>query len=178
MADNRRTGRESSSARRAGNARQAARRPAGYENAHPAGRSSKRPPQSGKDNGQRSAPRHVASTGRRELVLTKAELRAINDERREQQWQSGVERVRGGVDKIMLALVLLLVTLGAIMVFSASYPTGLSESGDGFKYLKKHLMYAGIGAVLMIVASFVPYRLYKRWGPLAAYGVALILLAA
>ncbi|MBR4661338.1 MAG: FtsW/RodA/SpoVE family cell cycle protein, partial [Clostridia bacterium] len=69
------------------------------------------------------------------------------------------------MDKIMLALVILLVTLGAIMVFSASYPTGLAESGDGFKYLKKHLIYAGIGGVAMIAASFVPFRVYKRWGP-------------
>ena len=78
----------------------------------------------------------------------------------------------------MLALVILLVTLGAIMVFSASYPTGLSESGDGFKYLKKHLIYAGIGAVAMIAVSFVPYRLYKKWGPFAAYAVAMLMLAA
>ncbi|MBR3416625.1 MAG: cell division protein FtsW [Clostridia bacterium] len=178
MADNRRTGRESSSARRAGNARQAARRPAGYENAHPAGRSSERPPQSRKDNGQRPAPRQVASTGRRDLVLSKAELRALSNEQREKEWQTGVERVRGGMDKIMLALVILLVTLGAIMVFSASYPTGLAESGDGFKYLKKHLIYAGIGGVAMIAASFVPFRVYKRWGPPVLYGIAFVMLAA
>ena len=135
MADKKATGGDNSSARRTGNARSAARRPAGYPGGGRTG---------GPSNGQaaqrrRTEPRQVASTGRRELVRTRAELRTINDERREKEWQSGVERVRGGVDKIMLALVILLVTLGAIMVFSASYPTGLSESGDGFKYLKKHL---------------------------------------
>ena len=82
------------------------------------------------------------------------------------------------MDKIMLALVILLVTLGAIMVFSASYPTGLAESGDGFKYLKKHLIYAGIGGVAMIAASFVPFRVYKRWGPPVLYGIAFVMLAA
>ena len=82
------------------------------------------------------------------------------------------------MDKIMLALVILLVTLGAIMVFSASYPTGLAESGDGFKYLKKHLIYAGIGGVALIAASFVPFRVYKRWGPPVLYGIAFVMLAA
>ncbi|MBQ6262501.1 MAG: cell division protein FtsW [Clostridia bacterium] len=174
MADKKATGGDNSSARRTGNARSAARRPAGYPGGGRTG---------GPSNGQaaqrrRTEPRQVASTGRRELVRTRAELRTINDERREKEWQSGVERVRGGVDKIMLALVILLVTLGAIMVFSASYPTGLSESGDGFKYLKKHLIYAGIGGVAMVLASFVPFRLYKRWGPIAVYGIAFVLLAA
>ncbi len=188
MADNNRTGRESSSARRAGNARQAARRPAGYtgersdrrfDGNRTSGAPDRERRQAGKrDRKQKAEPRQVASTGRRDLVKTKAELRAISDEQKEQQWQSGVERVRGGVDKIMLALIILLVTLGAIMVFSASYPTGLAESGDGFKYLKKHLLFAGIGGVLMVVASFVPYRLYKRWGPIVLYGIAMTLLAA
>lgn len=121
--------------------------------------------------------REVEKVGRRDLVRTKAELRAIRDERRETAWQNEVERVRGGVDKIMLALILLLVTLGALMVFSASYPTGYAESGDGFKYLKKHLIYAGIGAVAMIAATLLPYRVYKKWGPIVAYGIAMVLLA-
>ena len=130
----------------------------------------------------RSAPvrtgRELEKAGRKELARRKGELRAVENEKKEQEWQKNVERVRGGVDKIMLALVLMLVTLGAVMVFSASYPTGISEAGDGFKYLKKHLMYAGIGLVLMIAASFFPYRLYKRWGPFAAYGLAIVLLLA
>lgn len=121
--------------------------------------------------------RELAARDRRELAARKAELRAISDEKKEKQWQSGVERVRGGVDKIMLALVLILVTLGALMVFSASYPAGVTEKGDGFFYVKKHLIFMAIGAVLMIAASFVPYRFYKSWGPLVIYGIAMILLA-
>ena len=201
MADDNRTGKNSPS-RGTGNAKKATRRPAGYT-ANPTGASrsaaggqaryhadrpspkrTEKPSGGARGRGQNGRQaqngqsRQLASTGRRELVRTRAELRALSDERKEREWQSGVERVRGGVDKILLALILLLVTLGAIMVFSASYPTGLSESGDGFKYLKKHLLYVGIGAVAMFAASFVPYRAYRRWGPFAAYGLALVLLAA
>ncbi len=122
--------------------------------------------------------REVARSGRGGAVATRSEIRAVVERKKEAEWQKDVERVRGGTDKIMLSLVLLLVTLGAVMVFSASYPTGLAESGDGFKYLKKHVIYAAIGAVTMFAASFVPYRLYKRWGPFVAYGIAMILLAA
>lgn len=102
------------------------------------------------------------------LVKSSAELRAIKEYKSEKEWQESVERIRGGTDKIMLSIILLLVTLGAVMVFSASYPTAINESGDGFYYLKKHLMFMGIGAVLMFGASIVPYRYYKAWGPFVA----------
>ncbi len=113
-----------------------------------------------------------------ELASRNAEIRALREQKKEAEWQQDIERVRGGVDKIMLGIVLLLVTFGSIMVFSASYPTALSEFGNGFAYLKKHLLYVAIGAVAMIVISVIPYRVYKKWGPFAAYGVAMLLLMA
>ncbi|MCI9449330.1 MAG: cell division protein FtsW [Clostridiales bacterium] len=115
----------------------------------------------------------------RELAEIKKEKRQLAEYRREAEWQSEVERVHGGVDKIMLAIIMLLLTFGAVMVYSASYPTAqLEADGDGLFYLKKHLIFMAIGAVLMFAASAVPYRLYKSWGPFAAYGVAILLLLA
>ncbi len=77
----------------------------------------------------------------------------------------------------MLAIILMLLTLGALMVYSASYPTAQLE-GDSLAYLKKHIAYMLIGGVLMVVATYIPYRVYKRWGAFVAYGVAIVLLLA
>ena len=105
-----------------------------------------------------------------EMALIKAQ--------KEKDWQDEVERVRGGVDKIMLGIIVLLLALGALMVYSASYPTGLDKFSDSFHYLKKHLIFMGIGGVLMLVATFIPYNFYKKGGVFAAYGVAVLLLLA
>ena len=127
---------------------------------------------------KKSGGREITRREGGEIADRNAEIRALREQKKEAEWQQDIERVRGGVDKIMLGIVLLLITLGSIMVFSASYPTALSESGNGFAYLKKHLIFVAIGAVAMIGISFIPYRLYKKWGPFAAYGVAMLLLAA
>lgn len=114
----------------------------------------------------------------RELAEIKREQKALVQAKKEEKWQNEVERVRGGVDKVMLSIVVLLLALGALMVYSASYPTALKETGDSFFYLKKHLLFMLGGGVLMAIASFVPYTVYKKWGAFAAYGVAIVLLLA
>ena len=65
-----------------------------------------------------------------ERALIKREEKALVEARREREWQADVERVRGGVDKIMLVIIILLLAMGALMMYSASYPTALGESGD------------------------------------------------
>ena len=113
-----------------------------------------------------------------ERALIKREEKALVEARREREWQADVERVRGGVDKIMLVIIILLLAMGALMMYSASYPTALGESGDKLSYLKRHIAFMGIGAVLMTVASVVPYTWFKKWGVFVAYGIAIVLLLA
>ncbi|MBR6808540.1 MAG: cell division protein FtsW [Clostridia bacterium] len=126
--------------------------------------------------GRRLAVGRNSEKGR--AVVPRRENRALAAVKREEEWQQEVERVRGGVDKLMLALVVLLVAFGALMVYSASYPSAMDEYGDSFYYLKKHLGFALAGGILMFVASMVPYTWYKKWGAIAAYLFALLLLIA
>ena len=114
----------------------------------------------------------------RELTEIKREQRAIVEAKKETEWQSTVERTRGGVDKIMLAIVLLLLALGAVMVYSASYPTAQNEGNGSLFYLKKHLIFMAIGGVAMVLTSFLPYKFYKSWRAFAIYGVSILLLLA
>ena len=84
-------------------------------------------------------------------------------------------RTRGGVDRVMLSLILILLALGSIMVFSASYPSALAKEGDSMYYIKRQLLFSAVGIVLMIAASFVPLSWYKFLAPFV-FGFATLLL--
>ena len=57
------------------------------------------------------------------------------------------------IDYTLLITVLLLLSLGLIMVLSASSPTALSEGRSSYSYFIKQAIFALIGIVLMIVLS-------------------------
>jgi len=81
------------------------------------------------------------------------------------------------IDYTLLITVLLLLTIGLIMVLSASSPTSLSESGNSYKYFIKQGIFAIIGLVLMTFISNIDYRFYKKFYKIA-YIIAIALLAA
>lgn len=79
------------------------------------------------------------------------------------------------IDYILLITVLLLLSLGLIMVLSASSPTALSESGNSYTYFIKQGIFAIIGLFLMVIISKIDYRIYKKFY-LIGYIVAIVLL--
>ncbi len=81
------------------------------------------------------------------------------------------------IDYTLLITVLLLLSLGLIMVLSASSPTALSEGKSSYAYFIKQAGFALGGIALMIVLSKIDYRIYKKFY-LIAYFVALALLVA
>lgn len=70
---------------------------------------------------------------------------------------------KGSSDYIILIVVFLLLSIGLIMVLSASSPSSLSESGNSYKYFKRQAEAAAIGLVLMYIVSKVDYRIYKKF---------------
>ena len=79
------------------------------------------------------------------------------------------------LDFTLLITILLLLTIGLIMVLSASSPSALSESGDSYKYFSKQLLFAVIGIVAMIFISKIDYRFYKKFYK-HSWIIAIILL--
>ena len=79
------------------------------------------------------------------------------------------------IDYTLLITVLLLLTLGLIMVLSASSPTSLSESGKSYKYFVKQGIFAVMGLVAMGAISKIDYRFYKKFYKIA-YIISFILL--
>ena len=81
------------------------------------------------------------------------------------------------IDYTLLITVLLLLTIGLIMVLSASSPTSISESGKSYKYFAKQAAFAGLGIVAMAMISKIDYRFYKKFYKIG-YILSIILLIA
>ena len=84
-----------------------------------------------------------------------------------------------GIDAVFLLLVLLLLAIGLIMLWSASFAQSQYDTGytSSFKYLKKQAACAALGLAAMYLLSRVPVSLWEKaaW-PL--YGVSILLLLA
>ena len=109
-------------------------------------------------------------------VAVPQERSLIKRMKKEQAWEEGVQRVRHGVDRPMLVIILVLLCLGTIMVFSASYPNALASKNDSLYYIRHQLLWLALGGVLMTVLIFIPYNVYKKLTP-AFFLVSLGLLA-
>ncbi|MGN0633192.1 MAG: FtsW/RodA/SpoVE family cell cycle protein [Oscillospiraceae bacterium] len=64
------------------------------------------------------------------------------------------------IDKTFFALVIILLVFGLIMMFSASYAAAINEYGDGYHFLRRQLLCAGIGIGGMFFASFLDYNFF------------------
>ncbi len=71
-------------------------------------------------------------------------------------WDENTIR-RTGVDYPLLMTVILLTGIGLAMVFSASAVLALEKFGDQLFFLKKSLIYTGVGFFAMIVLMKIPY---------------------
>ncbi|MFA7659580.1 MAG: FtsW/RodA/SpoVE family cell cycle protein, partial [Anaerovoracaceae bacterium] len=73
-------------------------------------------------------------------------------------------RMKSG-DFLLTILVLAFVVFGIIMVFSASYYSSISETGDPYTYLKDHIVWALLGAALMLITALLDYHIYEKLAP-------------
>lgn len=83
--------------------------------------------------------------------------------RQRQQVKSKKKLMRGGFDLPLFVLVMVILMLGLVMMFSASYADGYyNHHGDGFYYIKRQGLWAALGLVVMyIVSQFDYHRLRK-----------------
>lgn len=81
------------------------------------------------------------------------------------------------LDYILVITILLLLSLGVVMVLSASAPSSLSETGSSYTYFKKQFFFAIIGIIVMLFVSKIDYRFYKKYyWPIYIVSVGVLLL--
>lgn len=91
--------------------------------------------------------------------------------------------LNNSVDFTLVITVLLLLSLGLVMVLSASSPKSFQEYGRSYKYFVRQLGFAILGLVGMYFVSKIDYRIYQRfykqaWWLSAALLVAVLLFGS
>jgi cell division protein FtsW len=84
---------------------------------------------------------------------------------------------RGQLEARILILVTLgLVAFGLVMVYSATSASAALANGDPAYYLKRQGIYAGLGLVLLVVASRLDFRVLRRLAPVLIVTSLVLLL--
>lgn len=81
----------------------------------------------------------------------------------------------GKIDITFLSFVLILLTVGLVMLFSASYAYSLEYYGNSYKFISRQALFGGAGVVVMLIMSRIDYHFWRKFAWIA-YGVAIALL--
>lgn len=84
--------------------------------------------------------------------------------------------VRLGVDMTFLFVILLLLIIGLIMMFSASYPAALQYQGNSYYYLIRQGIFMIIGVAIMIFTSYFDYHHLHKLAPIVLLVSFLLLV--
>ncbi len=101
-------------------------------------------------------------------------LLSIGREEKEVNEKSKIKQ-KNKVDFKFLALLLIILFLGSLMIFSASFPYAKAHYEDGFYYIKRHMIFLAIGIFVMFFLSKIKIEVYKKASPFI-YGVCIVLL--
>ena len=83
----------------------------------------------------------------------------------------------GKIDTKFFLLVVILLVIGLIALFSASYINAINRHGSAYYYIGRQLKFALLGIVLMFLASRINYRVYKDFSFLAmTFAFVLLIL--
>lgn len=66
------------------------------------------------------------------------------------------------IDFVLFFTVLAMMTFGLIMVYSSSFILAQERSGDGFSFVKKQIIYAGLGLIGLIFSLQIPTEKIKK----------------
>ena len=73
---------------------------------------------------------------------------------------------RGKIDATFLVLVLVLLTVGLVMLFSASHAYAFYNEGNSFYYIERQLFFAVVGVAAMLFASRINHKFIQKWAVL------------
>ena len=160
-------------ARRSGEARRASVSPKA-ETGRTAARDPARSFSSGRGKG---IPSRDVRSGGSSRAMTKRERGELKRAERDREWRDSVERVRSGHDWIFFIIVMLLISIGTVMVYSASYPSALADGLGGFYYVGRQLFWIAIGLIAMFAMSYSPSEWIKKASPMIFVLTFLLLVA-
>lgn len=105
----------------------------------------------------------------------KKEKLFVHPSRKHKMKKSGLFKIGMGIDLPFCALVLILLTIGTIMMFSASYAFAYYQQGNSYFYIGRQLIFIVVGLAAMLGFSFLNYNKLHKAAPIIL-GVAYIAL--
>ncbi len=93
---------------------------------------------------------------REEQIQLKRERKREQRRKEREAW----ELARGPLDLPFLLLVLILLSVGLIMLLSASFPSAQAE-GDAFHYIKRQAIFAVLGVLAMLWVGKINYQRFR-----------------
>lgn len=84
--------------------------------------------------------------------------------------------VGNGLDMTFLLLVVVVLVIGLVMMFSASFPTAYFSKDSSYYFIKRQAGFAIVGLIIMIAVSFVDYHHYHKYAVPVLIGAWLLML--
>lgn len=69
----------------------------------------------------------------------------------------------GKMDITFLSLVLILLTIGLVMLFSASYAFSYENYGNSYRFIARQAVFAVAGVAIMLFVSKINYKIYRKF---------------
>ncbi len=69
----------------------------------------------------------------------------------------------GKMDITFLSLVLIILTIGLVMLFSASYAYSYENYGNSYKFISRQAIFAVVGVAFMLFVSTINYHFYRKF---------------
>lgn len=86
------------------------------------------------------------------------------------------QNVRGRFDAPFFAIVLILLTVGLVMLFSASYAYSYAKYGDSYKFIIRQSIFAAVGVGVMLVVSKIDYHFWRKLNWVTFFGTLALLV--
>lgn len=83
----------------------------------------------------------------------------------------------GKLDITFLSFVLILLTIGLVMLFSASYAYSLEYYDNSYKFIIKQALFAGAGLIAMFITSRINYHFWRKISWMVYIVTAFLLVA-
>ena len=81
----------------------------------------------------------------------------------------------GKMDITFLSLVLILLTIGLVMLFSASYAFSYENYGNSYRFIARQAVFAVAGVAIMLFVSKINYKVYRKFA-WVFYAVIMVIL--
>ncbi len=95
----------------------------------------------------------------------------------ERGWKKKMASTAGRIDITFLSFVLILLTIGLVMLFSASYAFSFERYSNSYRFIARQGGLAAVGVALMFIISRIDYHVWRKFAwPLYGISVALLIL--